>query len=73
MSRRTREAEATTSDAEWFERTGHCGRCGNPGNYCTCTDRDPCGCKHLHEVGTARRPDAINAFATPDETQEELW
>lgn len=37
----------------WFVRTGHCGQCGNPGTYCTCTYTAPCGCAQLHEVGSA--------------------
>lgn len=32
------------TDREWFERTGNCGRCGNPAGYCGCTPDDPCGC-----------------------------
>lgn len=32
------------TDREWFERTGMCGHCGNPGDECLCTPADPCGC-----------------------------
>jgi hypothetical protein len=50
------------TDSEWFERTGHCGRCGNPGEYCTCTKGNPCGCADLHDMGSARLPAALEAF-----------
>lgn len=58
-------AKRTTSrpdDVAWFERTAHCGLCGNPGDYCTCTDSTPCGCYQLHVVGSARLPDALDQF-----------
>lgn len=50
------------TDAEWFATCGHCGHCGNPGEYCTCTPRDPCGCRHLHDMGSAKVVDALKAF-----------
>jgi hypothetical protein len=53
------------SDAAWFERTAHCGRCGQPGAYCTCTAGSPCGCRELHLMGSAREPAAIATFAEP--------
>lgn len=49
-------------DIEWFNRTGHCGRCGNPGVYCTCSESSPCGCRGLHDMGSARLPDALEQF-----------
>jgi hypothetical protein len=52
----------TGTDAEWFERTGHCGHCGDPGDFCTCGARDKCGCAHLHPMGSARLEDALEAF-----------
>lgn len=52
----------TATDAEWFLATSHCGHCGNPGDYCTCGPRDPCACRDLHTMGSARLPGALNAF-----------
>lgn len=62
-------------DIAWFNRTAHCGKCGHPGDYCLCGDRNPCGCRELHTMGSGRTPDALDAFAdTPATTQEEaLW
>lgn len=57
------ELAAHGSDAEWFEETGHCGHCGDPGDYCRCTNRDPCGCRALHVMGSAFIVGALNAFA----------
>lgn len=51
------------ADVEWFERTEHCGGCGNPGDYCTCTQTTPCGCRGLHQMGSGREPDALERFA----------
>lgn len=34
----------TGTDRMWFEKTGCCGHCGNPGAECGCTSEDPCGC-----------------------------
>jgi hypothetical protein len=59
---------------EWFERTGHCGRCGDPGGYCTC--RGQCPCAHLHPPGSARDEDALDRFTQPvaiDDIQPDLW
>lgn len=61
------------SDVEWFERTGHCGRCGQPGDYCTCTAASPCGCGHLHPVDSARDADALDRFAAPGPDQDGLF
>lgn len=63
------------SDVEWFERTGHCGNCGNPGEFCTCHAKDPCACRHMHRMGSAREPGALEAFAdaAPSADQEVLW
>lgn len=54
-TRHRAEAQAArdATHVEWFRRTGHCGQCGNPGTYCTCTYTAPCGCAQLHEVGSA--------------------
>lgn len=65
----TRQAERNLLETgrahrDWFARTGHCGACGNPGDYCTCTA--PCGCGGLHEVGSARDPDSLDRFAAEE-------
>ena len=54
------EAPVKPDPVEWFERTGHCGVCGQPGEFCVC--RKPCGCAHLHPVGSGLEPDAVEAF-----------
>jgi hypothetical protein len=63
------------SHEDFFRRTGHCGQCGGPGVYCTCTPGKPCGCQGLHEMGSARLPDALDVFmpevASVD--QETMW
>jgi len=51
---------ADKAQLEWFERTAHCGMCGNPGDYCTCLR--PCGCADMHQWGSARAPDALGQF-----------
>lgn len=57
----------------WFEATYHCGRCGQPGGYCLCTEARPCGCSHLHDMGSGLRPDALDQFAdaAPVEVEQE--
>lgn len=45
----------------WYQRTGHCHACGQPGAYCLCTSE--CPCHELHPVGAGRAPDALDAFA----------
>ena len=49
-------------DEDWYRETGHCGYCGDPGVFCTCTEADPCGCRDLHDMGSARLPGALEAF-----------
>lgn len=62
------------TDVEWYERTNHCGRCGQPGAYCLCTARNPCGCQELHVVGSGLEADAVEQFAEPISTdQTELF
>jgi hypothetical protein len=58
------------TDSEWFKHSGHCGHCGNPGNYCTCTAADPCECRNLHPIGSARIPGALAAFGIEPERPE---
>lgn len=65
-------------DRAWFERTGHCGQCGQPGTYCTCTDRRPCGCRDLHVMGSGLGADALDQFTLhadddDDDDQQELF
>ena len=51
------------TDAEWFARTGHCGRCGQPGDWCQCYPADACGCRDLHVMGSGRGRDPVEVFA----------
>jgi hypothetical protein len=53
-----RVAEAVT----WFERTDHCHGCGQPGAYCLCTEARPCGCAHLHVMGSGVSADPAVVF-----------
>jgi hypothetical protein len=63
-------AEAVT----WFERTDHCHGCGQPGGFCLCSDARPCGCQHLHAMGSGIGVDAAEVFAVPaDDNQQELF
>lgn len=55
------EHEALMIERAFYERTGHCGACGQPGGYCLCIER--CGCSDLHPVGSGLDPDAISRFA----------
>lgn len=65
-----RVAEAVT----WFERTEHCHGCGQPGGFCLCSDRRPCGCAHLHAMGSGIDVDPAAAFAVAtDDQQGELF
>lgn len=60
-------------DVEWFNRTGHCGKCGQPGNYCRCTWSARCGCRTLHVMGSGLDADAIERFAEPPPDQDGLF
>jgi hypothetical protein len=52
------------ADVDWYERTGHCGGCGQPAvAYCVCTPRLPCGCHERHPMGAGLADDALDAFA----------
>lgn len=61
--------------AEWFARTGHCFSCGQPGSYCQCTERRPCGCRGLHLMGSGLEADPLDVFAesTVSDEQGDLW
>lgn len=76
--RRAREAaeKATkvAADLDWFDRTGHCGGCGQPGNFCQCNPRLPCGCRDLHPMGSGIDADPLATFAEPvPDNQPELF
>lgn len=71
---KARRARALNHHVDWFERTGHCGGCGQPGAYCLCTEKTPCGCRALHEMGSGRDADPAEVFAAPvDDNQGELF
>lgn len=65
--------EVRPDDVVWFQRTGHCGGCGQPGDFCLCTDRSPCGCRELHPMGSGRAADPAAVFAVADADQDSLW
>lgn len=56
-------AETEQRHREWFADTGHCGLCGQPGRWCQCTPRNPCGCAALHEMGSGIGADPLETFA----------
>lgn len=66
---------ANKAHIAWFIKTGHCGQCGQPGNYCTCSTaiRDRCGCHELHPVGSGLHDDALNQFADINVDQPGLF
>jgi hypothetical protein len=48
-------AAVAEDDATWFMASnGMCGHCGNDGKECICVEGDPCGCRYLHTMGSAR-------------------
>lgn len=59
--------------SEWFTRTGHCGGCGQPGDWCQCHEKAPCGCRELHVMGAGIGRDPAEMFAdtTPVEIEQE--
>lgn len=64
----------TVDPIEWFNRTGHCAQCGQPGDYCTC--RSQCPCADLHPAGSARDEDALARFTERveiDDQQPDLF
>jgi hypothetical protein len=74
VTNQQRDGRKAVGHIDWFERTGHCGGCGQPGAYCLCTDARPCGCRHLHAMGSGRDADPIELFAVPiDDNQGELF
>lgn len=52
---------AKADHEQWYRETGHCGGCGGPGNYCSCSASVPCGCRGLHEMGSAG-PEGLEAI-----------
>ena len=74
VTNQQREGRKTVGHIDWFQRTGHCGGCGQPAAYCLCTETRPCGCRHLHTMGAGRDVDPAELFATPiDDAQASLW
>jgi hypothetical protein len=69
--------EPHNPDAAFYARTGHCGLCGQPGEFCLCWASRPCGCRELHEMGSGRRVDPLEVFADPaglvQGDQGDLW
>jgi hypothetical protein len=62
------ERQRVATHIEWYQRTGHCGQCGEPGVFCVC--RTPCGCHELHECGSGLLRDPAEVFAetgSPDQ------
>lgn len=57
----------------WFLDTAHCGNCGQPGDYCLCTPRNPCGCRDLHPLGSGLQDGALDRFIEVSDDQEGLW
>lgn len=70
-----RSKDDAAGDIEWFTHTRHCGRCGNPGEYCTCSEREPCGCREMHRMSSGLLPEALEAFADMpiSDDQQELF
>lgn len=67
--------DRVVTDVDWYRRTQHCGRCGQPDGYCLCRDSAPCGCRELHRMGSGLQPDALETFAEAVEMlgQESLF
>jgi hypothetical protein len=65
--------ERAAQHADWYDRSGHCGLCGAPGDWCQCTDRDPCGCRELHVMGSGigRNPADVFAVDAPAEVEQQ--
>lgn len=48
-------AAVDEDDITWFMASnGMCGHCGSDGAECICDESDPCGCRYLHVMGSAR-------------------
>lgn len=69
----TRRPLSEEEQADWFTRTGHCGACGDPGDYCTCLPAQPCGCSALHTQGSGLSETALNTFRALHAEQGDLW
>lgn len=67
------KAHRALADVAWFERTGHCGSCGQPGTFCQCTSQEPCGCRDLHVMGSGINVDPVAAFGVADDGQGALF
>lgn len=65
------EAEQIGQARAWYERTGHCAECGQPGEFCLCTK--PCRCAGLHETGSGVGRDPTLVFACDVIDQDALW
>lgn len=63
MSDSTVVVPAFYSQREWFERTGHCGGCGQPGEFCLCAPARSCACRDLHPMGSGIKAAAVEVFA----------
>jgi hypothetical protein len=63
LCKRTESEARAPEHIAWFQRTGHCGQCGEPGNFCKCIDAYPCGCRLMHEMGSGVGVDAADVFA----------
>lgn len=57
--------------SNWYARTGHCAACGQPGEWCLCTA--PCGCAHLHPVGSGIGRDPAVVYADTKAEQDGLF
>lgn len=73
--RRRLVREKMSADVAWFERTGHCGGCGQPAEFCLCNRNAPCGCRDLHTMGSGIAADPLEVFAAPEVSadQQELF
>ena len=64
---------ANPDPAVYYTQTGHCYGCGAPGTFCQCRDSAPCGCRHLHDMGSGLAADPTVVFAAepvPDDQGE---
>lgn len=61
----------------WYRKSGHCGGCGQPGEFCLCRETKPCACRRYHPMGSGLKAHPAEVFAEnpPDQVDlfEELW